>query len=108
MSQVPAAAPASAENPGKGLAIVGLVLSFLPFLQLVGLIVSIIAKGKSKKAGFKNGFATAGIIISILGLVITGAVIAASAAGIGAVASQCAELGSGEHVLDNGVTITCG
>lgn len=100
--------PATTVNPGKGLGIVGLILSFLPFLGLIGLIVSIVAKVKSKKAGFKNGPATAGIVIGIL--VLIGTIIIAIVAGVSAAAvlQACAELGEGVHELETGVTVTCG
>ena len=53
---------------GKTLGIVGLVLAFL--VPLAGLIVSIIAGGQSKKAGVPNGPAKAGVIISIILMVL--------------------------------------
>ena len=59
--------PAPAPD-GKTLGIGGLVLAFL--LPLAGLIVSIIASGQSKKAGVPNGPAKAGIILSIVFLVL--------------------------------------
>ncbi len=70
----PATTPGSAttepvgENPGKTLGIVGLVLAFL--MPLIGLILSIIAKNKSKKAGFSNTPAVVGIIISLVYFVV--------------------------------------
>jgi hypothetical protein len=94
------------QNPGKTLGIVGLVLAFVA--NIVGLIVSIVALRKSKKAGFKNGFAVAGIIISLISIIGVGIAVGATVAGVAAVASACADLGPGEHVLDNGLTITCG
>ncbi|WP_299169926.1 hypothetical protein [uncultured Arthrobacter sp.] len=60
-----------AENPGKTLGIVGLICSIIWPISIVGLIVSIIAMVKSRKAGMGNGFALAGIIIGAIG-VITG------------------------------------
>ena len=102
---VPAAAPAS---DGKTLGIVGLILAFV--FSLAGLIVSLIARSQSKKAGVQNTPATIGIVISILGLVIGLIVaivtIAGSAALFGGLAQVCAELGSGVHEI-NGVTYTC-
>lgn len=50
------------EDPGKTLAIVGIVLAF--FFSIAGLVVSIIAKSKSKAAGFNNTLATVGIILN--------------------------------------------
>lgn len=93
-----------AEDPGKTLGIVGLILSF--FTALIGLIVSAIGLSKSRKAGFKNTPALIGVIIGALGTI--GAVIAIIAiiAGASAIAQRCAELGPGTHE-SGGVTITC-
>lgn len=100
-----AAAPAPAANAGKTLGIVGLILSF--FSGPVGLIVSAVARSQSKKAGLKNGPATAGIVIGLLSTIgiiiaIVGGVVAGSA-----LVAQCGDLGPGVHELDNGVTVTC-
>jgi hypothetical protein len=53
-------APAG-DYPGKTLGIVGLILAII--IPLVGLIISIIASSQSKKAGYSNGIAKAGIIV---------------------------------------------
>ncbi|MCS5495656.1 septum formation family protein [Cnuibacter physcomitrellae] len=53
--------------PGKTLGIVGLIVAI--FANVVGLIISIIARNQSKRAGYKNGPATAGIVV---GAVLTG------------------------------------
>src|SRR4051812_23517131 len=63
---------APAEDPGKTLGIIGLVLCFV--VSLAGLIVSIIAKKKSEAAGFTNNTpAKVGVILgwifTILGLI---------------------------------------
>jgi hypothetical protein len=50
-----------AQDPGRTMGIVGLVLAI--FCNLIGLVVSIIAFNKSKQAGFKNNIALAGIIV---------------------------------------------
>ncbi len=57
------AQPTAAQDPGKGLGIAGFVLAFTG-TQLIGLILSIIGFKKSKKAGFKNTLAFAGIILN--------------------------------------------
>lgn len=59
-----AAAP-SAEDPGKTLGIVGLILAILGFGP-ISLVISIVARNQSKKAGHANGLALAGIIISAI------------------------------------------
>ena len=104
---MPAAAPAPAPvSDGKTLGIVGLILAF--FVSLAGLIVSLIAKSQSKKAGVPNGPATAGIVLSIIFLVIQLILLIVFIAGGAALFGQCAEYGPGVHELDNGVTLTCG
>ncbi|MBO0812792.1 MAG: hypothetical protein J2P23_12205 [Microlunatus sp.] len=101
----PAAPVQQAEDPGKTLGIVGLVLSFVT--SLPGLIVSIIAVRKSKAAGFSNTIAKVGIVV---GAVITAFYLAIAAVGIvGVIAlgQKCADLGPGVH-QSGGTTITCG
>lgn len=98
-----------AENPGKTLGIIGLVLAFVA--NIVGLIVSIIALNKSKKAGFKNGPALAGIIIASISVVISViaviTVISLGAAATGMISEACAGFASGEVISDGVTTITC-
>lgn len=59
---------AGTDYPGKTLGIVGLILAI--FFNLIGLIISAVALNQSKKAGFKNGPAKAGVIVGaiLLGL----------------------------------------
>lgn len=61
------------DDPGRTLGIVGLVLAI--FFNIIGLIVSIIAWNRSKKAGYSNGFAVAGIVVGgvlfVLGGILT-------------------------------------
>lgn len=103
----PAPAPAASE-PGKGLGIAGLVLAF--FIPLVGLILSIIARSQSKKAGVPNTPATVGLILSIVFLVIgiiVAIIVGVSLASAAAYLTQvCTELGDGVHEV-GGVTYTC-
>jgi hypothetical protein len=77
---------------------------------LVGLILGIVAMVQSKKAGRKNGFALAGIIIgavlvviSIIGLIVLFAFLAA----VAGAAQQCA-LDPNAVVQVWGLTIPCG
>lgn len=64
-----------AVDPGKTLGVVGLTLGivgfFIAFLApIAGLVVSIIGRNRSKRAGHKNGLALAGIIVSSVALVV--------------------------------------
>ncbi|HYI54439.1 MAG TPA: DUF4190 domain-containing protein [Microlunatus sp.] len=58
-----------AQDPGRTMGIVGLVLAV--FCSLVGIVVSIIAYNKSKQAGFKNNIALAGIIVGAVVFVLS-------------------------------------
>jgi hypothetical protein len=106
----PYGAPASPTVPGKTMGIIAFILSF--FVQLVALILGIVALVQSKKAGYKNGWALAAIIISsillVVGIIVGIVAIAVFLPLAAELARQCAELGPGIHTLDNGVTITCG
>jgi hypothetical protein len=62
-------------NPGKTTGIVAFVLSLLG-LNLVGIIVGFVGLNQSKKAGQKNGFAVAGVVIGVISLVAIVVVIA--------------------------------
>lgn len=103
---------ATGEDPGKTLGIVALILAFV--FQLLGLILGIVARNKSKAAGYKNGIATAAIWLSVvfmvLGLILGIAFIVGGAAifggVIGQVAEVCQELGPGVWEID-GMTYTC-
>ncbi|MBK4348939.1 hypothetical protein [Lacisediminihabitans changchengi] len=72
-STSPIAAPAGTDFPGKTLGIVGLVLAI--FFNLIGLIISAVALSQSKKAGYKNTPAVAGIVIGavliVLGIILS-------------------------------------
>jgi hypothetical protein len=104
---VPAAAPVASD--GKTLGIVGLILAFV--FSLAGLIVSLMARSQSKKAGVPNTPATVGIVISIIGLVLGLIWIIVFAVGgvalFGGLAQVCAEYGPGVWDV-NGVEYTCG
>ncbi|MFS0866817.1 DUF4190 domain-containing protein [Microbacterium sp. 179-B 1A2 NHS] len=79
--------------PGKTLGIVAFVLSF--FVQLVALILGIIALVQSRKAGHKNGFALAAIIISVvLGVIaiIIAIIVISTLATVGGDVNQVIEL----------------
>lgn len=70
-----------AQDPGRGMAIASMVLGIVSIplawayvgvaTAIVGLILGIIAKKKQKEAGFPTGMSLAGIICSIIGLIIS-------------------------------------
>lgn len=108
-------APVQATVPGKTLGIVALVLAIVPIgLQLVGLILGIIALVQSKRAGHKNGFALAAIIVSavlfVIGVIVAIVIFTTFAAAGGDLANQiqaCIDNGGTGTVEFQGVTMTC-
>lgn len=60
-------------DPGMVLAIIGIVLAF--FLSLVGIVLSIIARKRSLRAGFSGTLGTIGIILNTVFLALTTLVI---------------------------------
>jgi hypothetical protein len=110
----PAPVPAPAASvPGKTLGIVGLIAAIVWPFQLLGLILSLVARSQSKAAGVKNTPAKAGIIVSIILLVLTivgiilSIVLGAAAVG-GAYAELCEGMDPGVYELTDGSTVTCG
>jgi hypothetical protein len=61
--------PPAAQDPGRTLGIVGLILAF--FCSLIGMIISIVAYRQSAQAGYKNNIALAGIIVGAVFLVLS-------------------------------------
>lgn len=77
--QTPAPPAGPVPNPGKGLSIAGMVLGIVSLVlfcvwyigipcAIVGLVLSIIGKKKSKEANAPTGMATAGIILCVIAL----------------------------------------
>ena len=99
------------EYPGRVLAVIGFVLAI--FLWPLGLLLSIVAFARSRKAGYPNRLAVAGIIIggSLTILAVVGVVVLvlfiAPYLDFTNLLELCEELGPGPHVLDDGVTIEC-
>lgn len=108
MTDAPVPAPAApAAVPGKTLGVVAVIVSI--FFSVIGIILGFVAKSQSKKAGVKNGPATAAIVIGFIILAIQLIFfVILPIAGIGALAGVCTDLGPGVHELDNGSTVTCG
>lgn len=107
----PSAGPVrpGAEDPGKTLGIVALVAVF--FISILGLILGYVARGQSKKAGFKNTPAKIAIILGWIFLALTilaiilAVVFAAMAAG--ALADLCSGMDPGVYTTDTGLEVTC-
>jgi hypothetical protein len=94
------------KDPNFVLGVVGFALSFIGVLNIAGLIISIIAFTKSKRLGFNNGFALAGIIIAGIGVLFVAIVLLLIVPTLVDAAQTCARLGNGVHQID-GATYTC-
>lgn len=110
VDSAPPGAPLAAANgsgdPFRVFGIVGFVLSLFAVLNFAGLVVSIIALVRSKRAGFRNRFAFAGVVIGGLGVLVTIVLIAVVVGGLANAAQTCAQLGDGVHVVGS-ATYTC-
>jgi uncharacterized membrane protein len=105
----PAPVPESTD-PNKTFGIVALIVSI--FASLIGGILGIVAYTKSKKAGYKNKFALAAIIVGFTLFVIQVIVailiaIAAAAAVQAAYDSMCDGQAPGVYETTTGETVTC-
>jgi hypothetical protein len=60
------ATPPPAADPGNTLGLVGLILAIIPCTSTIGLVLSIVGYIQSRRAGFQNNKALAGIIIGII------------------------------------------
>ena len=100
--------------PGRVWGIVSLALAVLPLLQLVGLVAGIVGLVLSVRAGRRNWFAVAGILVSLLLIALAVTLIVSFAfsgyevfgGSVGSTVTVCSELGPGEHVVD-GLTYRC-
>jgi len=106
--QAPGAGPdgRAVQRPSRGFEIAGFVLSFFGFLAIAGLIMSTISFRRLGRARQPRGLSLAGIIISIVVLLLTLVGIVVAIVGATTLLGTCADLGPGTHVVD-GVTYTC-
>jgi hypothetical protein len=100
--------PTPAHDPGRVLGLVGLILAFIA--PVIGLILSLLGQSQAKAAGIPNPLARAGVIASIIMMVVYLGVAAAIVIGsfslYSGIAQECQQLGPGVHEV-NGVTYTC-
>jgi len=102
----PSGTPPAGGNPHLTLGIVGFALSLLGPLSIAGLVISIIALVASKRKGFGNGFALAGIIIASAALLTLAIILAVTVPALVDAAQTCGRLGDGVHQVGS-ATYTC-
>ncbi|MFE4468787.1 DUF4190 domain-containing protein [Leifsonia sp. NPDC056824] len=93
-------------STARVLGIVGFVLSFIGFLDVAGLVLSIVALVKSRRARERNGFAVAGIAVASFTILMTALFLAVLIPPITQLVDECNRLGTGTHVVGN-TTYTC-
>lgn len=98
--------PPSRMSTARVLGVVGFALSFIGFLNLAGLVLSIVALVKSRRAGERNGFAVAGIAVASFTILVVALVLAFLIPPVVHVIDECNRLGYGTHVVGN-TTYTC-
>ncbi|TDN88585.1 DUF4190 domain-containing protein [Microbacterium sp. BK668] len=96
-------------QPGRTLGIVAFILSF--FVQLIALILGIVALVQSRRAGQKNGWALAAIIISavlmVLGIILFFAVVIPLLTFSGEVLQACQAVDFSGTVEVRGLPVDC-
>ncbi|MCU1573380.1 MAG: hypothetical protein JWO93_1462 [Micrococcaceae bacterium] len=93
------------QDPGKVYGIISIILPFVGF-GLVGLVLGIIGRIKSKRAGYKNVLALVGIILGAISVVVGILIIVAVVTALTQFGQLCNDLGPGTHTQD-GITYTC-
>ncbi|MCJ1674559.1 TMEM43 family protein [Rathayibacter sp. VKM Ac-2928] len=96
----------SQQRSNRVVTIVGFVLAFIGFLNVAGLILSLIALIRSRRAGQRNGLALAGVIIAAVGVAFIAVLLAVLVPILVDAAQTCSRLGEGVHVV-GGSTYTC-
>ncbi|MFS0733546.1 DUF4190 domain-containing protein [Microbacterium sp. 1P10UB] len=101
-----ASPPTAAPRPGRTLGIVAFVLSF--FVQPIALVLGIVALVQSRRAGEKNGFAVAAIIVSVVLMIVAVVVIVAlTTLAAQSVLQACSDNGFTGTVTVWGQDVTC-
>lgn len=99
-------APAQPSVPGRVLGIVGFALSFVFPLDIAGTVLCIVSLVMARRARRRNGFAVAGLIIGLAGIVFSAGILALIIPPVVHAAQECSRLGEGTHVVGN-TTYTC-
>jgi hypothetical protein len=92
---------------GNGMAIAGLILAFLPLLNVAGLVLSIIGFRAARRENRSGLIGILGIIISCASIVFNLIMVVIGIVVLSYTVAQCGDLGPGTHLVD-GVTYTCG
>lgn len=93
------------DDPGRTSGIVSIVVGF--FAGLVGVFIGIASIRASRRAGLAGAIGTAGIVVSVLNILVGGAVGVSYVRYQVTLAQQCALVGPGQFATQTGDQVTC-
>lgn len=93
------------DDPGRATGIASIVVGL--FVGLVGLFLGVHSIRRSRAAGLAGGLGIAGVVISMLSIVIVGAIGLSWVRYEVQVAEQCSLVGPGLYVTSSGEQVTC-
>ena len=97
--------PAVDVDPGRRSGVVAIVVGF--FVGLVGVFIGIASIRSSRRVGLTGALGTAGIVVSVLNIVVGGVVGISWVRYEVSLQQQCALVGPGQYVTQSGGQVTC-
>lgn len=92
-------------DPGRRSGVVAIVVGF--FVGLVGVFIGIASIRSSRRVGLTGALGTAGIVVSVLNIVVGGVVGISWVRYEVSLQQQCALVGPGHYVTQSGDQVTC-
>lgn len=93
------------QDPGRTTGVVAIVVGF--FVGIVGVFIGIASLQKSRRVGLAGALGTAGIVVSILNIVVGGAVGISWVRYEVSLTQQCSLVGPGQYLTQSGDQVTC-
>lgn len=97
--------PAVDVDPGRRSGVVAIVVGF--FVGLVGVFIGIASIRSSRRVGLTGALGTAGIVVSVLNILVGGVVGISWVRYEVSLQQQCALVGPGQYVTQSGGQVTC-
>jgi hypothetical protein len=94
------------QDPGRTTGVVAIVVGF--FVGIVGVFIGIVSLQRSRRVGLAGALGTAGIVVSILNIVVGGAVGISYVRYEVSLAQQCSLVGPGQYLTQSGDQVSCG
>ncbi|RKR75722.1 hypothetical protein [Frondihabitans australicus] len=93
------------DDPGRRSGVVAIVVGF--FVGVVGVFIGIASIRASRRVGLAGALGTAGIVVSVLNIVVGGVVGISWVRYEVSLQQQCSFVGPGQYVTQNGDRVTC-